>query len=235
MPSVRFVYFDLDDTLLNHRKAEREALAELCRQYPDIFGRVPVELVQETYYRHNVRLWHQYAMGEIGPDDLRRSRFERVIEELSLDCAEPNGLNSYYLDSYSQYWCLTDGAEEAFHAIADRIPVGVLTNGFAASQRAKLDRFPEIRDRLTALVISEEVGYMKPDRRLFDHAARLAGYDGASILYVGDSFEIDVRGAIGAGWQSAWFNGNPDVALPDRVFRFDRWEQLVEWLELDRS
>lgn len=232
MSVIRFVYFDLDDTLLNHRHAEKKALADLCERYTDVFGPVPVETVQETYHHHNVLLWSRYSAGEIGQDDLKRLRFELVVEALSLNCAEPDGLNTFYLDSYARYWRFTEGAREAFHAIADRYSVGVLTNGFAATQHAKLDRFPEIRDRLRTLIISDEVGYMKPDRRLFEHAARLAGHDAEAILYVGDSYESDVRGAIGAGWQCAWLDGHSDVELPHGVFRFDRWKQLLDWLEV---
>ena len=30
--------------------------------------------------------------------------------------------------------------------------------------------------------------------------------DKAGLLYVGDAFEMDVKGAIEAGWSAVWFN-----------------------------
>lgn len=228
MEGIRFIYFDLDDTLLNHRHAEKQALADLCAQYASIFGHLPVETIQETYHQHNVELWRRYASGEISQEDLKRLRFELVLETLAIESAEPTVLNEFYLDSYSRYWDFSQGARQAFHTIADHYPVGILTNGFAAIQHAKLERFPDVRDRLDALVISDEVGYMKPDIRLFDHAAKLAGTDPESILYVGDSYESDIKGALGAGWKCAWYtehtNGSGD--LPG-VSPFSRWEQLT--------
>ena len=93
---------------------------------------------------------------------------------LALDL-EPAVLGEAYLARYAAHWQWTPGAEAAFHAIAARVPVGLLTNGFADAQHAKLDRFPALRERAAAVVISEEVGVMKPhpgDLRARDRGGR---------------------------------------------------------------
>ena len=59
--AVRFVYFDLDDTLLDHRAAERAALADCCADHVEHFNGHDLGHVQDTYHRHNVPLWKQYA------------------------------------------------------------------------------------------------------------------------------------------------------------------------------
>jgi HAD superfamily hydrolase (TIGR01549 family) len=224
---LAFVYFDLDDTLLDHRAAEREALADCCSTFAAHFNGHPVAHVQETYHTHNVPLWRQYAAGEIDRHDVQRLRFERLHTALDLDGLDAAHLGETYLDRYAAHWGWTDGAEAAFRAIADRFPVGLLTNGFADVQHAKLDRFPMLRERADAVVISEEVGVMKPHAAIFAHAATQAGVEPGAILYVGDSLHSDVEGGHGAGWQVAWYGGDP---ARSEVFVFDEWTALVDAL-----
>lgn len=225
--AIRFVYFDLDDTLLDHRAAEKAALADCCAEFPGFNGH-ELGHVQETYHRHNVPLWKQYAAGELGRDDVQRLRFERLCESLSLDL-DAHTLGDAYMQRYARHWQWIDGAETAFRAVAERFPVGVLTNGFADAQHAKLDRFPVLRERSDALVVSEEVGAMKPHPRIFAHATDLTGVESEEILYVGDSLHSDVEGGRAAGWQVAWFRG--DASVRDDVLAFDDWDTLLGRLE----
>lgn len=141
------------------------------------------------------------------------------------------------MERYAEHWAFIDGAERAFSAIAERFPVGVFTNGFAATQRAKLSRFPALRDRLSATVITEDVGALKPHPDVFAHATRPAGVGAAHILYVGDSYRSDVKGGRAAGWQVAWYApGETREAGHEREsedaggFRFGQWEALLQHL-----
>jgi len=54
-------------------------------------------------------------------------------------------------------------------------------------------------DLVDVVVDSAEVGFEKPDRRLFDEALRLAGAEHSRALHVGDIYHIDVAGARAAG------------------------------------
>ena len=226
---IRFVYFDLDDTLLDHRHAERCALADVVGRHADAFAGVDLATIQEQYHAHNVPLWRSYSLGEIEKADLRRLRFERLLDGLGLEL-DPDETGAVYMQCYHDHWTYIDGARDAFEAVANRYPVGILTNGFAEVQHAKLDRFPILRARSRAVVISEEVGYMKPHPKLFAHATALAGCDPASILYVGDSYHSDVAGGRASGWQVAWYRPGPTDAPPDGVFCFDQWDALLDRL-----
>ncbi|MFQ5569264.1 MAG: HAD family hydrolase [Rhodothermales bacterium] len=223
---IQFIYFDLDDTLLDHRQAERRGLADVYRAHEAHFSRVSVDILQDTYHAHSTPLWRQYAQGEIGKNDLKRLRFERTLQTLGIDGLDAATLNAFYLDCYARHWTFPQHAREAFHALADRFPVGILTNGFAEIQHAKFNRFPELRDRAAALIVSEEVGYMKPHPKIFAHAGDIAQKHPEAILYVGDSYSSDVQGALWAGWQVAWYTTKQEV--PDEaVFRFGVWDELT--------
>lgn len=233
MKGVRFVYFDLDDTLLDHRRAERAALEQTCAALPALAA-LPFEDVHAAYHQQNVVLWAAFSDGEISRDDLKRLRFERTLAHLGADTGLTEQANRRYMACYTQHWHLPEAARAAFERVAARFPVGLLTNGFADVQHAKLARFPRLRDRLTTLVISEEVGVMKPHRAIFDHAAGLAGTAPEHLLYIGDSLRSDIHGATRAGWRAAWYGGHPQQA-PEGVLCFDDWQTLTHALGLDAA
>ena len=198
-----FVYFDLDDTLLDHSEAERAALRDLACDLLGLDGDpAAIARLQETYHERNRKLWADYASGRIKKDELRRSRFQPVAGTLGHGKSWSE-LDSFFMARYADHWRPIDGAMEVFEDVSARYPVGIITNGFADTQHAKLGRFPLFREVAHAVVISEEVGYLKPDPRLFAEAEERAGVPGESILYVGDSLSSDVRGALGAGWRAA--------------------------------
>lgn len=234
MPTVSFVYFDLDDTLLDHRSAERQGLSDVLDAHRDHFDGVTLDRLHAVYHGHSKPLWEQYSRDEISKETLKHERFARTLATLGADGADPDALNAYYLAQYARYWTLPEAAEATFHAVADRYPVGILTNGFAEVQRAKFERFPELRERAAAVIISEEVGVMKPHPHLFDHAAERAGVPAEQILYVGDSFTSDVVGARNAGWRMAWYraDGHTDDqrVRADGAYCFDHWPTFLAWL-----
>jgi HAD superfamily hydrolase (TIGR01549 family) len=235
---IRFVYFDLDDTLLDHRAAERAALADTCERFPAVFAQHELARVQETYHAGNVPLWHAYADGTIGKATLQRERFARLLAALGSE-ADSDEVGAHYLSRYGERWCWIRGAEAAYHAVADAYPVGLLTNGFAEQQRGKLAKFPVLAARASAVVISEEVGAMKPSPAIFEHAQALAHEACVAapgeILYVGDSLRSDVRGGLAAGWQVAWYRGDAVAAPSPAVFCFDDFADLLAHLGLPQG
>lgn len=229
MTGIRFVYFDLDDTLLDHSHAELQALRQLHAQRSDIFAGIPFSELHASYLEINAVVWHNYSAGIYDKVQTKVGRFEQLLASLSIE-SEENSLwmANAYLDRYADHWVAVDGALEAFHATAERLPVGILTNGFSEIQRAKLARFPEIEARSALTIISEEVGHLKPDLRLFNFATAAADVDPASILYVGDSLRSDVEGGLRAGWKIAWFRGS-DHDHED-VWSFGNWSDFIPCL-----
>ena len=159
----------------------------------------------------------------------KNSDFYGLLKIWKLPPSRTAKMGTYYLERYALHWEYCEGARDTFFHIADRYPVGVLTNGFAEVQRAKLDRFGEVRDRLTSTVISEEIGFMKPHPELFKHATSQAQSEPSNILYIGDSFFSDVEGGLNAGWQVIWYApGAEDI--PNGITHIRRLSDLQEIL-----
>lgn len=227
----KFIYFDLDDTLLNHKKAERAALLDL-HDYFSLFDSVDADRLVETYHKINGEQWVLYSEGEINSDQLQQNRFELTLRALGLNDEHFDKIGSKYLQFYQNHWQWIDGAREAFQRVRTRYNVGILTNGFTEVQKKKFKRF-NLYDQAKYLVISEEVGVLKPNPAIFEHATRLAGYKAGEILYVGDSYRSDVTGGHSYGWNVAWYTNGSDPNQTDGAdFIFKSYNKLCDWLNV---
>lgn len=233
MSTPRFVYFDIDDTLLDHGHAERRALEDLISGFPDVFAGLDRLEIRRAYEAVNSRVWKEYAEGTRDKDGTKYGRFELMLDLLGIaGRSAPTTLGNAYLDLYGQHWRFMDGAEDAWETIADMVPVGLLTNGFSEIQRAKLSRFPILERHARHVVISEETGWLKPHPELFSYARDLTGAAPEEILYVGDSAKSDVEGGLQSNWRVAWFGGSDHPS--DRVFCFQDWNELTQHVSESR-
>lgn len=147
-----------------------------------------------------------------------RRRFADPLRELGLDERQGEAVGAFYLEEYEKQWRLMEGAEEILEH-ASRVGVaGILSNGFRELQRRKIERF-SLGRWARHVILSEEVGAMKPAREIFD-AAWKAGAGGAGVrkVYVGDSFATDVVGAKNAGWFPVLFDRHRAVAPAPVVY-----------------
>jgi putative hydrolase of the HAD superfamily len=78
-------------------------------------------------------------------------------------------------------------------------------------------------------VVSNAVGYSKPDPRIFEHACTLACVKPAEAVFVGDRLDVDIAGAKAAGMRAVWFNhwgGSLDGATPGPDAVIERFGKL---------
>ncbi len=84
-----------------------------------------------------------------------------------------------------------------------QVPWGIVTNG-AASQRGKC-RAAGLEQVAPFIIVSGEVGYAKPDQRIFRDALTATALENpAKVLFVGDNPVADIDGAQRFGMMTAW-------------------------------
>jgi len=88
---------------------------------------------------------------------------------------------------------------ECLTALTSSYALGVLSNGNTPPEQLGLGEL------FTHRVYAEQVGMGKPERGIFEHAARVAGARPGGRLLVGDSPRTDIAGARAAGWRAVWF------------------------------
>jgi putative hydrolase of the HAD superfamily len=115
---------------------------------------------------------------------------------------------SYWSPSLAAPATLNAEAPEVFQRLRERsLKIGLICNTGRGPGHAlrELMRREGVLDYFDATVFSDEVGYGKPDPRIFLTAAERLGLQLSNILHVGDNVENDVRGAQRAGMKTLLF------------------------------
>jgi HAD superfamily hydrolase (TIGR01509 family) len=109
------------------------------------------------------------------------------------------------------------------------VPIAVVSN--SEGHLAELiEELGWARD-FDVVVDSGRIGIDKPDPRIFAHACAAVGVSPADFLHVGDAWEADVQGALGAGASAVWFDSrHRERALPERVYGAGNAQELREVL-----
>ena len=229
--SYEFIYFDLDDTLLDHKSAEAAGLQDIHAHF-DLFENITAEELIDVYHQVNSKQWSLYSQAKVSREELQRNRFEFTLKELGLNPVRYEEVGNNYMQYYRNHWQWIDGAKEAYYDILEKYPVGILTNGFAETQRKKFEAF-DLYDSAETTVISEEVGVLKPHADVFEVATERAGVDANKVLYVGDSYRSDVEGGTQFGWNVAWYTQNGDAEKHQKAdFVFNDFIKLRNLLKV---
>ncbi|KWX68281.1 hypothetical protein ASJ79_18460 [Mycobacterium sp. NAZ190054] len=192
----RGILFDLDDTLLDHRGAARDALREWGR-YAGLD--MPAEDLEKTWYRLESHYYSRYQKGELTKVEQRRARVRDVFSPLDLSDGEADRLFDAYWNSYCRAWRAFPDAERAVRrALEAGLSVGLLTNGDAGDQRRKVEA-TTLKSFGLPLFASSELPSAKPDPRAFRSACTAIDVAPEECLMIGDSLINDVHGALGAG------------------------------------
>ena len=85
--------------------------------------------------------------------------------------------------------------------------VGIITNGSTQRQKAKIMN-TGLNEYFDTIIISEEVGFSKPDKRIFELALNKLNVQSEDVLFVGDDLEKDIAGCQNANIKGIWFNPN---------------------------
>jgi len=227
MARYQWLLFDADGTLFDYERAEAAAHACAFQQsglpyQPDIL----------TAYRgFNQRVWQWLENGQTTPDRLKVQRFELLFAATGIRYS-PADFSTVYLKCLGDCAELMEGAREALDLLARFYRMAILTNGLQAVQRPRLAR-SGIHSRISAIIISEEVGFAKPAKEFFDAAfARLGNPPKHAVLMIGDNWASDIQGAFRYGLDTCWFNPHhqprPDNLKITREVA-SLWE-LTDWL-----
>jgi HAD superfamily hydrolase (TIGR01509 family) len=99
--------------------------------------------------------------------------------------------------------------------LADRYVLGICSNWPLAATIERYVHAAGWAAHLRAVVVSQRVGTIKPDPRIFRVAESELGVVGPAVLHVGDDWAADVVGAKAVGWRVAYLRLRPvDSPLP---------------------
>ena len=207
---IEFLFLDLDDTILDFKKAEYIAIGKTIAD----FGVEPTEAVRRRYHLINKWHWEQLEKGTLTRDQVLENRFKVLFAELGVTVDAQKVARAYEKNLGTGHWFLP-GAEEAMETLSKKYRLFLASNGTASVQKGRMTSANLYRFFETVFV-SQEIGHNKPSKAYFDACfARIPGFDPDKCLMVGDSLTSDILGGINAGIRTVWVNPDHAPCRPD--------------------
>lgn len=200
------LFFDLDDTLWAFSKNAHDTFEEVynkheLNRYFDSFSQF-----YAIYQKRNAELWVEYGNGEITKEELNWQRFFFPFQSVGVS---DESLAKCFSDDFFAAIPTKSGlmpyAKDVLEYLAPKYNLYILSNGFRELQSRKM-RSAGIDHYFKKIVLSEDLGVMKPWPEIFHFALSATQSELRESLMIGDSWDADIVGANGVGMHQAFYN-----------------------------
>lgn len=229
---VRAVLFDLDDTLFDHRHSCRSGLAAVQQDFQRL-QEIPLDDLERDYMNLLEELHAKVLQGVIAPEEARAERFRRLFlqtgKEVSPATAEVWAQS--YQKAYRAARRPVPGAIPLLRRLQPMAKVAIVSNNLVEEQREKL-RCCGLHQFIDCLVVSEEVGAVKPEPAIFEEVLNRLRCGAQEAVMVGDSWIEDISSAHGVGIRPVWLNRYgrlcPDQTLGVEINSFEPVDEVLD-------
>jgi HAD superfamily hydrolase (TIGR02253 family) len=229
MQTIKVVLFDLDDTLIHFDDYWKASLMETIRRHPATKSFDPDVLFERLREMNQVyeKLYHRQ---EISLRDFRNLRLIRALAGLNVEIDEhvADDFNALHQHISRHYMKANPELLQMLTRLRQTYALGVVTNGTSGWQRQKIEALgiqPLFSEE--AVIISEEVGSEKPAPEIFREALARFRVRPEEAVFVGDSWENDVKGPMRIGMKAIWYNKKNETP-PDGTKPYGIIENIFE-------
>jgi len=204
MDYLKAVFFDADDTLIDHKECERQALVYLFEN----IGIHYIDGYQDTFRPLDHALWdtESYNGNPVSREDIPIYRFKILFEKLNIDFNDYVKANELFKVGLANSVALMEGAKEIVEYLHHKgYMLCIVTNGLIELQKPRIAN-SEIGEFISHIMVSEEVGEFKPNPLIFNTLLKRIGLNPGDVIMIGDSLKNDIQGAKNASIKSIWFN-----------------------------
>jgi HAD superfamily hydrolase (TIGR01549 family) len=185
LPHVRWIFFDLGNTLISEKRAIDDRIGQIHRVFSGLGKQVSVKAIEEAF---------EQASAEFAP-----RLIARALERLLDDPADRDFVLQevrYRKELEAPY----PEAHELLTRLATRYRIGVIANQSAGTER-RLGTYG-LAPLITLCLSSAEVGLAKPEAAIFQLALDRAGCEPHRAVMIGDRLDNDIRPAKLLGWRT---------------------------------
>jgi 2-haloacid dehalogenase len=227
------ILFDLDGTLIDFDACEVNALQSAFRGAGfEVDDDASWIRIWNTYQPIGAAYWQGRAREGWSRDQVMEYTIRDTLAALGEDERPAPAIAQAYWAAFCRTAYLNPGAREVLERLSPHLKLGLVTNGESEAQRGRLQA-TGLERYFASVVISDETGYAKPDREIFDLALSELRVSAREALFVGDSIEHDYHGARNAGIDFCYYQ--PDERSHSELrprFRVSGLQDLVHVLDL---
>lgn len=226
MGKYKYLFLDIDDTILDFKKCEKNAISKTIEKY----GLKATEELIETYSDINQGLWKAFERKEITKPELLTKRFDMFFSKLGVEI-NPDEVNYNYLTYLSEEVFLIDNAVKLLDNLKGKLKIYVLTNAVKRVQERRLEK-SGLNKYFDEVFISEVVGYQKPDVRFYEKVYDMIGKPNKNeIIVLGDSLTSDIQGGINFGVDTCYFNPHNKEGKIKPTFEIDCLMKFIDIID----
>ena len=174
------ILFDLDDTILAEDAVYERCWRQVCDTFASCIAALGVNAADMLVSLRDAHHWYLSNPDRSREFGLNLGLIRREIVALAFDKLGVTGDSALTLDMGDAYHTLKSaksttselvpGALDTIHYFRRHgVKLGLITNGDAQGQRAKIDRF-NLDALFDSVVVEGEFGVGKPDARVFQHS-----------------------------------------------------------------
>ena len=220
------VLLDLDDTILDDTGGVVASWREACVVHRSAMNGLDPNVAFEAIDRIREWYWSDPERHRIGRLELAWARGEVVRLALADIGVDDPDLARRIGDTYhalrDQWIKPFDDSVATVRWLREQgCRLALLTNGGSRGQRNKIDRF-RLAPLFDAILIEGEVGYGKPDPRIYRQALETLDVSADQAWMVGDNLEWDVAGPQREGIAGIWIDVRGGGLPPGHQVRPDR-------------
>lgn len=205
---IKYIFFDLDITLIDIKYAQNKAIESLYTLYN--FDK-NVELCNFVKKWDDLTDYHYafYTRKEISYDEQRNRRIIDLFNfyNVKMD-RSPHDVYNIYLQSFEANWRLFEDVYEVIEKLYNKgYKLGVISNGDLSQQTDKLKR-TNIYNFFEIVTTSSEYQYSKPNSKLYEEIITRFNINKREMIMIGDQAEKDVLPCLDIGIDAIWLNRN---------------------------
>ena len=205
------MFFDLDETLIENRRAVPDLFKEVYAHFNHLLGHHNEADYFAALRHHAGGLWESMFLHNDPPETLFARCFGQAARDINaLGASQADALGQKMLHKYVEL----SSANVVFHHDAlstlqqlrdQGFKVGIITNGIELVQQSKIDALG-LNDKVDCITISAQARAHKPYAQVFNLALERAETTAEQAWQVGDHATNDVAGAIRAGMSGVFYD-----------------------------
>jgi len=194
MVNIKAVIFDLDNTLVDRKKA----FHHYCLSFiDDHFSNQDLPDTKDNMIQYMTLLDNDGLCN-------RHDVFGLIINKWDIKGYDAQQLCDNFNDTFYKFTTPDVDMHMILNYLIPKYKLGIITNGSSKSQNGKIDHIG-IREMFDSVIVSDDVGVHKPDERIFNISCSALGIKHDQAVYVGDNHEKDIVGAKNAGLYAIWY------------------------------
>jgi 2-haloacid dehalogenase len=226
LSKYKCLIFDVDNTILQYDASAAKALEDLLLNHNVEYTPKIEELFRTVCYD----LWKSYNMNLLDDPVMQEKyhevykiygykRFEVFLDKLnigSLRKEHASDIADEYNEIFNNTHIFENHAIDVLKHCSKTHIVAAATNGIKEIQQSRLS---PVKEYLSHLFISEEMGCVKPMKQFYNHMLETLNLSGNQCLFIGDLYTTDILGAINVQMDALWYINK------------ERQSETAEWLE----